>query len=58
MGPLCLQPFRSPPGFFNLHRTHLVVAGGAPSILHSGLVTRCFPALVYTTVRAQENYSQ
>jgi hypothetical protein len=30
----------------------------APSILHSGRVKGCFPALVYTTVPDQENYSQ
>ncbi|KIK96525.1 hypothetical protein PAXRUDRAFT_138218, partial [Paxillus rubicundulus Ve08.2h10] len=54
---LCLQSFRSP-RFFNLHRTHLVVAGVAPSILHSGHVKSWFLALVYSTDRAQGNYSQ
>ncbi|KIK78080.1 hypothetical protein PAXRUDRAFT_164976 [Paxillus rubicundulus Ve08.2h10] len=54
-GPACLQSFpNSPPDFLYLRRTHLG-AGIPPLIPHSG---RCFPALVYTTVRAQENYSQ
>ncbi|KIK80315.1 hypothetical protein PAXRUDRAFT_158984, partial [Paxillus rubicundulus Ve08.2h10] len=39
--------------FFDMHRTWLVVAGVAPSILHSGRVKGCFPALFYPSVRAQ-----
>ncbi|KAF8841823.1 hypothetical protein BDN67DRAFT_1002106 [Paxillus ammoniavirescens] len=49
---------RSNHGFFNPHRTHLVMASVSPSILHSGRVEGWFPALVYTTVRAQENHPQ
>ncbi|KIK76921.1 hypothetical protein PAXRUDRAFT_168415, partial [Paxillus rubicundulus Ve08.2h10] len=46
---LCLQYFRSPLVFFNLHSTPLVVPGVSPSSLHSGRIIGCFPELHHSS---------